>query len=94
MWGLKPRGDVSSERAIVRTRNISCIKGDKTIDQPINGHVSFMGKNGVKGEVVMRNGKILGWAWGPVLLTGLAGGMERASQPAVGPGGNRICWRR
>ncbi|MBO2026031.1 hypothetical protein J4733_27710 [Klebsiella pneumoniae] len=64
-------GDVSSERAIVRTRNISCIKGDKTIDQPINGHVSFMGKNGVKGEVVMRNGKILGWAWGPVLLTGL-----------------------
>nr|QTX14471.1 IncF plasmid conjugative transfer pilus assembly protein TraB [Klebsiella pneumoniae] len=44
MWALKPRGDVSSERAIVRTRNISCIKGDKTIDQPINGHVSFMGK--------------------------------------------------
>lgn len=71
--GLEARGDVSSERAIVRTRNISCIKGDKTIDQPINGHVSFMGKNGVKGEVVMRNGKILGWAWGPVLLTGLAG---------------------
>ncbi len=34
----------------------------------------------------MRNGKILGWAWGPVLLTGLAGGMERASQPAVGLG--------
>jgi conjugal transfer pilus assembly protein TraB len=32
------------------TRNISCIKGDKTIDQPINGHVSFMGKNGVKGS--------------------------------------------
>ncbi|MBN0646430.1 conjugal transfer protein TraB, partial [Pseudomonas aeruginosa] len=58
--GLEAWGDVSSERAIVRTRNISCIKGDKTIDQPINGHVSFMGKNGVKGEVVMRNGKILG----------------------------------
>ncbi len=72
--GLEAWGDVSSERAIVRTRNISCIKGDKTIDQPINGHVSFMGKNGVKGEVVMRNGKILGWAWGGrFLLTGLAG---------------------
>ncbi|MFU1833848.1 conjugal transfer protein TraB, partial [Klebsiella pneumoniae] len=36
--GLEAWGDVSSERAIVRTRNISCIKGDKTIDQPINGH--------------------------------------------------------
>jgi conjugal transfer pilus assembly protein TraB len=27
--GLEAWGDVSSERAIVRTRNISCIKGDK-----------------------------------------------------------------
>ncbi|MDU4365125.1 MAG: F-type conjugal transfer pilus assembly protein TraB [Klebsiella oxytoca] len=60
--GLEAWGDVSSERAIVRTRNISCIKGDKTIDQPINGHVSFMGKNGVKGEVVMRNGGVGGGA--------------------------------
>ncbi len=84
--GLEAWGDVSSERAIVRTRNISCIKGDKTIDQPINGHVSFMGKNGVKGEVVMRNGKILGWAWGAGFVDGIGQGMERASQPAVGLG--------
>ena len=84
--GLEAWGDVSSERAIVRTRNISCIKGDKTIDQPINGHVSFMGKNGVKGEVVMRNGKILGWAWGAGFIDGIGQGMERASQPSVGIG--------
>ncbi|OZP36248.1 F-type conjugal transfer pilus assembly protein TraB [Klebsiella pneumoniae] len=84
--GLEAWGDVSSERAIVRTRNISCIKGDKTIDRPINGHVSFMGKNGVKGEVVMRNGKILGWAWGAGFVDGIGQGMERASQPAVGLG--------
>ena len=84
--GLEVWGDVSSERGITRTRNISCIKGDKTIDQPINGHVSFMGKNGVKGEVVMRNGKILGWAWGAGFVDGIGQGMERASQPAVGLG--------
>lgn len=84
--GLEAWGDVSSERAIVRTRNISCIKGDKTIDQPIAGHVSFMGKNGVKGEVVMRNGKILGWAWGAGFVDGIGQGMERASQPSVGLG--------
>lgn len=40
LWGWKP-GDVSSERAIVRTRNISCLKNGKTIDMPIKGHVSF-----------------------------------------------------
>ncbi|EGZ6660069.1 F-type conjugal transfer pilus assembly protein TraB [Escherichia coli] len=50
--GLEAWGDVSSERAIVRTRNISCLKDGKTIDMPIKGHVSFRGKNGIKGEVM------------------------------------------
>jgi conjugal transfer pilus assembly protein TraB len=84
--GLEAWGDVSSERAIVRTRNISCIRGKETIDLPIQGHVSFMGKNGIKGEVVMRNGKILGWAWGAGFIDGIGQGIEKASQPAVGIG--------
>ncbi|QKF16878.1 conjugal transfer protein TrbI (plasmid) [Escherichia coli] len=46
----------------------------------------FRGKNGIKGEVVMRNGKILGWAWGAGFVDGIGQGMERASQPAVGLG--------
>ncbi|EGG5311577.1 F-type conjugal transfer pilus assembly protein TraB, partial [Salmonella enterica] len=77
--GLEAWGDVSSERAIVRTRNISCLKDGKTIDMPVKGHVSFRGKNGIKGEVVMRNGKILGWAWGAGFVDGIGQGMERAS---------------
>lgn len=84
--GLEAWGDVSSERAIVRTRNISCLKHGVTIDQPIAGHVSFMGKNGIKGEVVMRNGKILGWAWGAGFIDGIGQGVQSASQPAVGLG--------
>lgn len=84
--GLEAWGDVSSERAIVRTRKISCIRGNDTIDLPIQGHVSFMGKNGIKGEVVMRNGKILGWAWGAGFIDGIGQGIEKASQPAVGLG--------
>ncbi|ECI9993561.1 F-type conjugal transfer pilus assembly protein TraB, partial [Salmonella enterica subsp. enterica serovar Enteritidis] len=84
--GLEAWGDVSSERAIIRTRNISCLKDGKTIDMPVKGHVSFRGKNGIKGEVVMRNGKILGWAWGAGFVDGIGQGMERASQPAVGLG--------
>lgn len=83
---MEAYGDVSSERAIVRTRKISCIKGDDVIDLPIAGHVSFMGKNGVKGEVVMRNGKILGWAWGAGFVDGLGQGASRAAQPTVGLG--------
>ncbi len=73
MWVWK-HGDVSSERAIVRTRNISCLKDGKTIDMSVKGHVSFRGKNGIKGEVVMRNGKILGWAWGAGFVDGIGRG--------------------
>ncbi|GHL16775.1 hypothetical protein ECZU23_52180 [Escherichia coli] len=78
--GLEAWGDVSSERAIVRTRNISCLKNGKTIDMPIKGHVSFRGKNGIKGEVVMRNGKILGWAWGAGFVDGI--GQEWSAPPS------------
>lgn len=79
-------GDVSSERAEVRTRSISCHLGDDIIDQKIAGHVSFMGKNGIKGEVVMRNGKILGWAFGAGFVDGIGKGIEKAASPQVGIG--------
>lgn len=87
--GLEAWGDVSSERAIVRSRNISCKKknGD-IIDQKIAGHVSFMGKNGIKGEVVMRNGEILGWAWGAGFVDGIGQGIQQAGTPVVGVGGS------
>ncbi|MER0133273.1 hypothetical protein KD913_28515 [Klebsiella pneumoniae] len=58
---------------MVRTRNISCIKVIKPSISPLTATFPLWGKTGFRGEVVMRNGKILGWAWGPVLLTGLAG---------------------
>ncbi|MBS0057627.1 F-type conjugal transfer pilus assembly protein TraB [Yersinia sp. Marseille-Q3913] len=79
-------GDVSSERAEVRTRSISCHLGDDIIDQKIAGHVSFMGKNGIKGQVVMRNGKILGWAFGAGFVDGIGKGIEQAASPQVGIG--------
>ncbi|MEN3262964.1 F-type conjugal transfer pilus assembly protein TraB [Sodalis endosymbiont of Spalangia cameroni] len=83
---MEAYGDVSSERAIVRLRKLSCLKGDDIIDLPLDGHVSFRGKNGVKGEVVMRNGKILGFAWGAGFLDGIGQGVNRAAQPSVGVG--------
>ncbi|ARW85423.1 F-type conjugal transfer pilus assembly protein TraB [Aeromonas salmonicida] len=83
---LEAWGDVSSERAIVRSRGISCKKGKDVIDQKMAGHVSFMGKNGIKGEVIMRNGEILGWAWGAGFVDGIGAGIEKAATPQVGVG--------
>lgn len=85
---LEAWGDVSSERAIVRSRGISCKKNGDVIDQKIAGHVSFMGKNGIKGEVVMRNGDILGWAWGAGFVDGIGQGIQQAGTPVVGVGGS------
>lgn len=94
---LSAYGDVSSERAIVRTRKISCdfskegtdaskSRPENIIDMDIAGHVSFMGKNGIKGEVVMRNGKILGWAGAAGFLDGIGEGMKSVATPSVGLG--------
>lgn len=83
---LEVYGDVSSERGEVRSRSLSCQKGEDTIDMKVPGHVSFMGKNGIKGEVVMRNGKILGFAFGAGFLDGIGKGIEQASSTTVGIG--------
>ncbi|TDN51498.1 F-type conjugal transfer pilus assembly protein TraB [Scandinavium goeteborgense] len=83
---LETYGDVSSERAEVRTRSISCQKGDDIIDQKFAGHVSFRGKNGIKGRVVLRNGKILGFAFGSGFLEGIGKGIEAGGSTTVGVG--------
>ncbi|RXJ10733.1 F-type conjugal transfer pilus assembly protein TraB [Lelliottia nimipressuralis] len=83
---LEAYGDVSSERAEVRTRSISCEIGEDTIDQKIAGHVGFMGKNGIKGEVVMRNGQILLYAGTSGFIDGIGKGIESASSTSVGVG--------
>ena len=45
-----------------------------------------MGKNGIKGEVVMRNGQILLYAGGRGLPDGIGKGIEKASSTTVGVG--------
>ena len=67
-------GDISSERAIVRTNRLSCVINGKHVDQEVKGHVAFYGKNGIKGEPVMRNGKIVVRA----VASGALGGIGRA----------------
>ncbi|MGC8170037.1 TrbI/VirB10 family protein, partial [Salmonella enterica] len=64
-------GDISSERALIRTDRLSCHKNGHVIDMPFKGHVSFKGKNGIKGEPVMRNGKIIGWAFAAGAVDGI-----------------------
>ncbi|MEY8712343.1 F-type conjugal transfer pilus assembly protein TraB [Mangrovibacter phragmitis] len=80
-------GDISSERGEVRTSSISCIlKNGKHVDMPFEGHVSYQGKEGIRGKPVMRNGKIIGYAGAAGFLSGIGDGIKSASTPTVGLG--------
>lgn len=80
-------GDISSERGVIRTHNISCnLKNGKDVDMEMKGHVSYMGKGGVKGTPVMRNGMIVGYAGAAGFLSGIGEGVKSAATPSVGLG--------
>lgn len=66
-------GDISSERAYIRTETLSCILRNGTVvDQQIKGFLAGEdGKNGLRGRVVTKQGQILANA----LLAGIASGI-------------------
>lgn len=82
-------GDISSERAIVRTERLSCLINGKHIDQPVKGHVAFYGKNGIKGIPVMRNGQMLGLAFMSGALGGLGNAVSQIGNTQAGLGATR-----
>ncbi|MBG5929576.1 TrbI/VirB10 family protein [Providencia rettgeri] len=79
-------GDISSERALVRTDRLSCKLFGHTIDMPFKGHVNFMGKNGIKGEPVIRNGKLVGYAFAGGFIDALGSGISQVGSTSVGIG--------
>lgn len=79
-------GDISSERGLVRTDRLSCKLFGHTIDMPFKGHVSFMGKNGIKGEPVIRNGELVGYAFGGGFLEAVGSGFSKVGDTTVGIG--------
>jgi conjugal transfer pilus assembly protein TraB len=71
-------GDVSAERAYIRTESLSCVTRDGTaIDVPIKGYVAGEdGKAGMRGRLVSKQGQLLANA----LLAGVASGIGSAFQ--------------
>jgi len=71
-------GDVSSERAYIRTESLSCVTRDGTaLDVPIKGYVAGEdGKAGMRGRLVSKQGQLLANA----LMAGVASGIGQAFQ--------------
>lgn len=74
-------GDISSERAYIRTESLSCITKDGTaIDVPVKGYVTGEdGKAGMRGRLVSKQGQILANA----LMAGVASGIGHAFQQSA-----------
>jgi len=71
-------GDISSERAIARLENISCVRNDGTVaDVPVKGYVvGEDGKAGMRGRLISKQGQVLANA----LLAGIGSGIGQAFQ--------------
>ena len=71
-------GDISSERAYIRTEALSCITNSgQAVDVPVKGYVTGEdGKAGMRGRLVSKQGQLLANA----LIAGVASGIGHAFQ--------------
>ena len=69
-------GDLSSERAYIRTESLSCVSANgEALDMPIKGYVAGEdGKAGVMGRLITKQGQVLANA----LIAGIGSGLGQA----------------
>lgn len=74
-------GDISSERAYLRTENLSCVRGDgATLEVKIQGSVyGEDGKVGMRGRLVTKQGQMLANALLAGVVSGIGQGVSTAS---------------
>jgi conjugal transfer pilus assembly protein TraB len=74
-------GDISSERAYIRTESLSCVSKDgKVLDVPIKGYIAGEdGKAGMRGRLVSKQGQALANGLLAGVVSGIGTGLERSS---------------
>ncbi len=75
-------GDASSERGQIRLQRLACIRkpGGQILDIPIEGTINDMGgTDGVRGNVVMRNNKLIWNAGISGMLSGFGSAMQQSN---------------
>ena len=86
-------GDISSERAYMRTERMSCtLKNGKIFESTLDGYVAGEdGKDGVRGRVVRREGDLLWNSFFAGAISGLGKGMSQSlSTTSISPLGSTV----
>jgi len=75
-------GDLSTEKVFVRLLKMTCSKSkDTVIETEIKGYATAIGKAGIRGQVVSREGNLLAKSF----FAGVVGGMGNMSSQALSP---------
>jgi conjugal transfer pilus assembly protein TraB len=75
-------GDLSSEKVFVRLLKMTCSKDkDTVIETEVKGYATAIGKAGIRGQVVSREGNLLAKSF----FAGVIGGMGNMSSQALEP---------
>ncbi len=74
-------GDISSERAYIRTESLSCVgKDGRVLDVPIKGYIAGEdGKAGMRGRLISKQGQALANALLAGVVSGIGDGLEKSS---------------
>ena len=82
------RGDLSTERVFIKLQKMTCPLSDGRVSvQQVEGHVTQLGKAGVRGVIVSRVGDRVNKAAIASALSGLGNALGGAARPGVGIGG-------
>ena len=75
-------GDLSSEKVYLKPVVMTCAKSFGTvIEMPVKGYVTASGKNGIRGEVVSREGDLVAKSFFSGLVGGIGSGASQYYQP-------------
>jgi conjugal transfer pilus assembly protein TraB len=74
-------GDISSERAYIRTESLSCVSKDgRVLDVPLKGYIAGEdGKAGMRGRLVSKQGQALANGLLAGVVSGIGSGLEKSS---------------
>jgi hypothetical protein len=75
-------GELSSEKVYIKLSKMTCAKNNEEVmEVPVQGYVSAKGSNGIRGEIIMKEGSMIGKSF----LAGMVGSLGQAYSQSLAP---------
>ena len=75
-------GELSSEKVYIKLSKMTCAKNNNEVTEvPVQGYISAKGSNGIRGEITMKEGSMIGKSF----LAGMVGSLGQAYSQSLAP---------